>query len=166
MYGFYVFNMYCRTIMDITKRVVNGCYKSHFPVQILPKPHLSRLPSFTVFCLRNNQSQLVTHKDNTYCLVLQELPQAGLLTYLFCTMSSFHWEVTHEKMGLASAERQQWCEQLIPTRFSAVKDYFNDSLHPIYDQWVQGLNSSFRNFLNSTNNHVESINQILKRGNW
>lgn len=44
-----------------------------------------------------------------------------------------------------------------------VVQYFNESWHPIRSEWVMGLQSSCGNFLNSTNNRLESINGKLKQ---
>lgn len=53
-------------------------------------------------------------------------------------------------------------EQLMSTRFSTVKSYFNNNWHHIRDEWVEGLKNKCTNFLNSTNNRLESINQKFK----
>ena len=125
---------------------------------------------------------IMADKDMTERQVLkEELPQAGLLICLFHTMRSFRREVTTDKMGISSDERMQVLEllqsmayaksedeynklyqQLMSTRFTAVKNYFNENWHPIREQWVEGLKNHFTNFLNSTNNRVESINQKFK----
>ena len=43
-----------------------------------------------------------------------------------------------------------------------VVDYFNENWHHIREQWVDGLKNSQCNYLNRTNNRVESINAKLK----
>lgn len=40
--------------------------------------------------------------------------------------------------------------------------YFNDNWHLIRNEWVEGHKNKYTNFLNSTNNRLESINQKLK----
>lgn len=97
---------------------------------------------------------IMADKDMTERQVLQEeLPEAGLLICLFHTMRSFRREVTTEKMGLTSDERQQvlellqsivyakseyeyskWYQQLMSTSFSAVKDYFNENWHATHEE--------------------------------
>jgi zinc finger SWIM domain-containing protein 3 len=41
--------------------------------------------------------------------------------------------------------------------------FFNDNWHPIRSEWVEGMQSNVYNYLNRTNNRVESINQKLKK---
>lgn len=41
--------------------------------------------------------------------------------------------------------------------------FFNDNWHPIRSDWVEGMQSNAHNYLNRTNNRVESINQKLKK---
>ena len=126
---------------------------------------------------------VMADKDITERKVFQEeMPQAGLLICLFHTLRSFRREVTTEKMNISADERLQVLEilqsmayasseeiyqdfygQLMSTRFSAVKDYFNENWHQIRDEWVEGKKCRYTNFLNSTNNRLESINQKLKQ---
>ncbi|CAB3983003.1 zinc finger SWIM domain-containing 3-like [Paramuricea clavata] len=125
---------------------------------------------------------VMADKDMTERKVIkEEIQQAGLLICLFHTMRSFKREITTEKMGISVDERLQVLEiiqsmayapteevyqdlyaQLMDTRFSAVKVYFIENWHSIRDEWVEGNKKKFSNFLNSTNNHLESINQKLK----
>lgn len=125
---------------------------------------------------------VMTDKDLTERDVLaQELPQAKLLICLFHTMRSFKREVTTDKMGLSNDERLQVLEllqsmahakdettyqahydQLMKTRFTAVKTYFNENWHLIREQWVEVLKMKYKTLLNSTNNRIESINQKFK----
>ena len=44
-----------------------------------------------------------------------------------------------------------------------VVKYFSENWHPIRNEWVMGLKSNCGNFLNSTNNRLESINGKLKQ---
>ena len=44
--------------------------------------------------------------------------------------------------------------------------FFNDNWHPIRSEWVEGMQSNAHNYLNRTNNRVESINQKLKKIIW
>ena len=114
-------------------------------------------------------------------IIKEEIPQAGLLICLFHTMRSFKREITTEKTGISVDERlqvleiiqsmahatseavyQDLYEQLMQTRFTAVKEYFIKNWHSIRNEWVEGNKKKFSNFLNSTNNRLESINQKLK----
>lgn len=45
---------------------------------------------------------------------------------------------------------------------SIVVSYFNENWHRIHEQWVMGMKYVTGNFLNNTNNRLESINQKLK----
>ena len=69
-----------------------------------------------------------------------------------------------QSMAHATSEEvyQDLYEQLMETRFTAVKEYFIKNWHSICKKWVEGNKKKFSNFLNSTNNHLESINQKLK----
>ena len=43
-----------------------------------------------------------------------------------------------------------------------VVEYFDSNWHSIHHEWVDGLKNASCNFMNRTNNRVESINQKLK----
>ena len=43
-----------------------------------------------------------------------------------------------------------------------VLEYFTENWHGICEQWVDGLKNANCNFMNRTNNRVESINQKMK----
>lgn len=45
---------------------------------------------------------------------------------------------------------------------AAVCDYFDENWHPIRHQWTLGMKYTSGNFLNSTNNRLESLNAKLK----
>ena len=125
---------------------------------------------------------VMADKDMTERQVFkEELPQAGLLICLFHTMRTFRREVTTEKMGISNDERMQVLEilqcmaysrsessyqvlyeQLLSTGHTTVIQYFNDNWHLIRNEWVEGYKNKYTNFLNSTNNRLESINQKLK----
>ena len=96
-------------------------------------------------------------------------------------MRTFRREVTTEKMGISNDEQMQVLEilqsmaysktesryqvlykQLMSTRLNTVIQYFNDNCHPIRDEWVEGHKNRYTNFMNATNNRLESINQKLK----
>lgn len=130
----------------------------------------------------NKVNCIMADKDMTERQIMkEELPQASLLICLFHTMRTFRREVTTEKMGISNDERLQVLEilqsmayskneaayqvqyeLLLSTRLNPVIEYFNDNWHPIRDEWVEGQKNRHSNFLNSTNNRLESINQKLK----
>ncbi len=108
-------------------------------------------------------------------------PEAKLLICLYHTLRSFRREVVMDKMGISSGQRTLSLELLqqmayatsedaysdIYSRFCAcapgiVISYFNQNWHTIHEQWVLGMKYSSCNFLNNTNNILESINQKLK----
>ena len=110
-----------------------------------------------------------------------EFPSAKLLICLFHTFRSFRCEVAVDKMGITSGQRSMCLEILqqmayatsedsyddLYVRFcscapSTVVKYFDTQWHPIRDQWVMGMKYKAGNFLNSTNNRLESLNQKLK----
>lgn len=112
----------------------------------------------------------------------KSIPNASVLICLFHTLRSFKREITCEKMGISSGQRsmclellQQMCYAHSESEYadlhsrlqsSAPKDvvtYFNDNWHGIRSEWVLGMKSSCGNFLNFTNNRLESINGKLKQ---
>ena len=44
----------------------------------------------------------------------------------------------------------------------SVVSYYDSNWHPIREQWVMCMKNSSGNFLNNTNNRLESINQKIK----
>ena len=108
-------------------------------------------------------------------------PLAALQICLFHTFRSFHREITTEKMGITSGQRNLSLELLqqlayctstekyqdIYSRFCecvpfTVLEYFNKNWHPIKEQWTMGMKYNSGNFLNTTNNRLESLNAKLK----
>lgn len=51
---------------------------------------------------------------------------------------------------------------LLSTSSKSVIEYFNANWHTIKDDWVMGLKFSCGNFMNNTNNRLESLNGKLK----
>ena len=45
---------------------------------------------------------------------------------------------------------------------STVLEYFNSNWHPIRELWTMGMKYNSGNFLNTTNNRLESLNAKLK----
>ena len=129
-----------------------------------------------------NVRVLMADKDMTERNVFASaFPQAKLLICLYHTFRTFRREVVMDKMGISSGQRALSLELLqqmayaisedayseLYTRFCAcvpaiVASYFDANWHPIHDQWVLGMKYASGNFLNNTNNRLESINQKLK----
>ena len=125
---------------------------------------------------------IMSDKDMTERNVMKEqFPQANLLICLFHTLCTFRREITCEKLGISSGERALCLELLSKMAYAQseeayikfydqfkqsvpknVIDYFDGSWHSIREQWVDGLKNSQCNYLNRTNNRVESINAMLK----
>ena len=104
-------------------------------------------------------------------------PNAVILICLFHTLRSFRREITMEKMGIMSGQRNMCLEMLqqlayciseeayqeLYSRFCecappTVVKYFNENWHDIRGQWVLGMKYSSGNFLNGTNNRLECLN--------
>ena len=114
-------------------------------------------------------------------VIKEQLPQANLLICLFHTLRSFRREISCDKLGISQSERIMCLELLSKMAYAqsegayasfyvefqqcaprCVVDYFNENWHHIREQWVDGLKNSQCNYLNRTNNRVESINAKLK----
>ena len=137
------------------------------------KKHNSRWESVRV---------LMADKDMTEREVFASaFPQAKLLICLYHTFRSFRREIVIDKMGITSGQRNLCLDMLqqmayatseegysdIYDRFCScapptVVEYVRENWHPIHEQWVMGMKFSTGNFLNSTNNRLECINQKLK----
>ena len=125
---------------------------------------------------------LMADKDITEREVLAgSFPHAELLICLYHTFRSFRREISSEKMGITSGQRNMCLEMLQQMAYapseqkytemysqfkrcapSTVVEYFDQSWHPIRKQWTMGMKYSTGNFLNSTNNRLESLNAKLK----
>ena len=55
-------------------------------------------------------------------------------------------------------------KQFVETAPKSCAKYFEDNWHPIREEWVMGFMFTTGNFLNRTNNRLESLNQKLKSG--
>ena len=110
------------------------------------------------------------------------LPNTSVLICLFHTLRSFKWEITCETMGITAGQRTLCLELVQKMAYALSEDvfnclheqfqidvpkevakYFSENWHPIRNEWVMGLKSSCGNFLNSTNNWLESINGKQKQ---
>ena len=122
---------------------------------------------------------IMTDKDITERDVLKtSLPKAELLICLFHTLRR---EIAVEKMGITTGQRSMCLEMLQQMAYSTSEDkyfelytrfkecvphtvlsYFDQQWHPIWKQWTLGMKHCTGNFLNGTNNRVESLNAKLK----
>lgn len=125
---------------------------------------------------------LMADKDMTERDILsRKFPNAQLLICLFHTFRSFRREITAEKMGITNGQRNMCLElvqkmayalseekylelysQFQQSAPSTVLEYFDEQWHSIRQQWTMGMKYSTGNFLNNTNNRVESLNSKLK----
>ena len=115
---------------------------------------------------------LMTDKDITEREVLAgSFPGAELLICLYHTFRSFRREISSEKMGITSGQRNMCLESLQQMAYapseqkymelysqfkgcapSCVVEYLDQNWHPIRKQWTMGMKYSTGNFLNGTNN--------------
>ena len=115
---------------------------------------------------------IMTDKDLTERDVLaKSFPNATLLICLFHTFRSFRREITIDKMGITSCQRNSCLEMLQKMAYSTSEDnymslyqhflasspvqvteYFNENWHQIRHQWALGMKYASGNFLNGTNN--------------
>jgi zinc finger SWIM domain-containing protein 3 len=125
---------------------------------------------------------IMSDKDFTERQVFAKcFPGASLLICLYHTLRTFRREVTVEKMGITSSERNRALEiirnivysksqdayeanisLLKDTKWKAVKEYFFDNWHPIKEQWVSCFKDSVFNLGETTNNRLESTNAKIK----
>ena len=124
---------------------------------------------------------IMSDKDMTERKTLcEQFPQAKLLICLFHTLRTMRREVSCEKLGITQGERSMCLELLLKMVYASneeeylklydelknapqrVVEYFQNNWHSIRHEWVDGLKNASCNFMNRTNNRVESINQKLK----
>ena len=110
----------------------------------------------------------------------EQFLQSKLLIWMFHTLRSMKREVSTEKLGISQGERCMSLEILLKMVYARneeeysklydelkntpqrVVEYFESNWHSIRHEWVDGLKNATCNFMNRTNNRVESINQKLK----
>lgn len=125
---------------------------------------------------------LMVDKDIEEQDVLKQcMSNSSVLICLFHALHSFRREITCEKMGVTSGQRTLCLELVQKMAYASteseysclyvqlkrdapkeVVQYFNDSWHSIRSEWVLDLKSCRGNFLNFTNNRLESIKGKLK----
>jgi len=124
----------------------------------------------------------MTDKDTNERNVIHDIfPDAQLLICLFHALRTFHREITCDKLGITPQERdqskvlfekicyshneeeyQKLYDTLKSFALAQVMDYFDKNWHAIRNEWAVGLTYESGNFLNRTNNRLESFNGKLK----
>ena len=132
-------------------------------------------------CTKNIKVVMADKDFNEIEVFANAFPQASLLICLFHTLRTFKREVTVEKMVITVGQRAYALEIFQKMAYSksveeydgyyadlksssphSVVSYFDSNWHPIREQWVMCMKHSSGNFLNDTNNRLESINQKIK----
>lgn len=125
---------------------------------------------------------IMTDKDLTERALLKvKFPDAHHLLCVFHTLRTFNREVNTEKLGITLSQRNSCLEILQQMVYARSEDAFNDQLkkleaiaprrvldyyyenwHAIKEDWHLGSYYHTCNFLNATNNRLESMNSKLK----
>ena len=114
-------------------------------------------------------------------MVKSELPQIHLQICLYHVMRTFSREVSVEKLGITSGEKQTILELLQKIAYAKSTDdyemqynhlvsvmpprvasYYNKQWHNIKEEWVEGLKKKSMNLGERTNNRIESFFGKLK----
>lgn len=134
------------------------------------------------FKSNNNTSGLrvvMADKDMNERSIIKELFGVPVLICLFHSLKAFKRQLaglklTNEQAELAKEYFQKMCYSSSFDEFqnnvklfkdsapSKLLDYFEKQWEPISKDWVRCLKSKYGNFLNSTNNRLESFNGKLK----
>ena len=121
----------------------------------------------------------MSNKDITEQGVIKEqVPRASLVICLFHTLCAMRREISCEKLGISQSERLMSLELLSKMAYARseeaylqiyneltecapkdVLDYFNENWHIIHNEGLKNLQC---NFMNCTNNRLESINHKWK----
>lgn len=124
----------------------------------------------------------VTDKDMKERNVIREVfPNSSLTICLFHTLRTFNREITCEKRNITPKERDDvklifqelaYCKSeeeydVIYSRLQSIApesiiNYYNKNWHDIRNEWVMGMTFNTGNFMNKTNNRLESFNGKLK----
>ena len=114
-------------------------------------------------------------------VLARSFPNSDLQICLFHTFRTFRREISMDKLGISSGQRNLCLELLQQLAYSTSEEkymntysrfkdsapaevvkYFDDNWHSIRKQWALGMKYSSGNFLNGTNNRLESLNAKLK----
>ncbi|XP_003245327.1 uncharacterized protein LOC100571585 isoform X2 [Acyrthosiphon pisum] len=124
----------------------------------------------------------VTDKDMKERNVIKQVfPNSALTICLFHTLRTFNREITCDKRNITPNERDTvkeviqsivYCksemeynnlyQHLKTIAPETVMEYYNKNWHLIRDEWVIGMTYMTGNFMNKTNNRLESFNGKLK----
>lgn len=111
----------------------------------------------------------------------QKFPDAELQICLFHVLCTFKREITPEKRNITAAEKnnvlqileklaysrssheyESLYQQLLSLNMESVTDYYNTNWHNIKQEWTLFGRNQHSNYLNTTNNRTESLNQKIK----
>jgi len=124
----------------------------------------------------------VTDKDMKERNVIRSVfPNAALTICLFHTLRTFNREITCEKRNITPKQRDDikqifqnltysktqsdydsMYHHLLAMAPESVMEYYNKNWHDIRNEWVMGMTFNTGNFMNKTNNRLESFNGKLK----
>ena len=117
----------------------------------------------------NDQPRVImADKDVNERHMLKEcFPTAHVLICLFHTLSSFKRELSDKRFSLSESQnitlkelfqKMSYARNVAPAE---LRQYFLEHWHPIRSEWVLVDKCQAGNFLNTTNNRLESINSKL-----
>ena len=126
---------------------------------------------------------VMADKDlNERDVIKEILPHVKVLICLFHSLKTFKREINTEELEISLVQKSSCLEFISQMAYSkseeeyngvhrqfmeyspnSVKEYFQKNWHPIRDEWVVGYMFSAGNFLNRTNNRLESLNGKLKQ---
>lgn len=111
----------------------------------------------------------------------EKYPDAVLQICLFHVLLTFNREITSTKRNITNEQRKivlellqrlaysesevsydQAYSELLDLKVDDVMSYYNENWHNIREKWTQFGRNTYANYLNSTNNRTESINQKFK----
>ncbi|XP_043271633.1 uncharacterized protein [Venturia canescens] len=113
-------------------------------------------------------------------IIKEEIPFANVLICVFHALRTFHREITCDKLGITSGQRdtaKEIIQKMVYARSeeqyqqlyqelnklpNSIVDYFNSNWHEIRHEWSMSNNFMQSNFLNITNNRLESLNAKVK----
>lgn len=111
----------------------------------------------------------------------EKFPNAVLQICLYHVLVTFHREITEKKRNITVQQKVTVLEvlqrlaysvsqesydsaynELLELNLKDVNDYYNENWHNIREEWTQYGRNQHANYLNTTNNRTESINQKFK----
>ena len=120
---------------------------------------------------------VMTDKDINEQDVIKLLPHVQVIICLFHSLKTFKREINVEDMNITMTQKNAALEFISKIAYSqseseydgvhrqfldstpvCVVEYFQKNWHPIREEWVIGYMVSTGDFLNRTNNRLESLN--------